>query len=312
MIHFTRINTKNYAGVQDQIFGLIQMHLPEGSWTDSNEYVEGALNFSIFTNKKSDVLMSHGVADKNYHFRKHPEDRSLRLNHTQGRTDLLVPGPWLQRRIAKSKHLNYDETTVHVVGWPRLDPFFSDGVKVTASASDTSRRKRVLWAPTHDFVRRGDGEERLSSYPAFEPFFEKLSENYDTAVSLHPRNRKDKAPTGMALADADVVITDFGTMVYEAVALGKQVIFPTWIVGQKLKKYNKRSAENVIFLEEIGLHAHSFEEMCEMIDSGTTMDERANAFFEDYLPAATYGNSGKLVAEVLMRLAQNTHTTTRS
>lgn len=303
MIHFNLTDSRNYHSVQNQLLDLIKVHLPEGAWTEGHGYVDGKLNFSLFIHQKSDVLMSHGAADKNYHFRKDPEDKTLRLSHTLGRTDLLVPGPWMKRRLSKSRHLNFDENSVHIVGWPRLDPFFNNRRPAAEDPAPQPRRKRILWAPTHDFIKPGPEEGRLSSYPDFQPFFDKLSETYDAAVSLHPRNRKEKTPTGMALMDADVVVTDFGTMVYEAVALGKQVIFPHWLIGERLKTYITNSAENVIFQKEFGLHAHSFDEMRDMIESGRQMDERARAFFEDYLPPETYGKSGKMIADVLLHLA---------
>ena len=53
-----------------------------------------------------------------------------------------------------------------------------------------------------------------------------FEEHFDFEVSLHPRNRKDKRPTTYGILDCDYVISDFGTMVYEAWALGKPVIFP--------------------------------------------------------------------------------------
>ncbi|MGH1354057.1 MAG: CDP-glycerol glycerophosphotransferase family protein [Thalassovita sp.] len=301
MIHFNKTNSKNYAQVQTQILGSISKHFPEGGWSESFEYEEGKLNFSLFINQKSDVLMSHGAADKNYHWRKDPDVEGGRLNHSLERKHLFVPGPWLKRRIVESAHLDFNEDQVHAIGWPRLDQLIEDQKALEADQVEGAQKK-VLWAPTHDFARRGKKQVSLSSYPKFEKFIPKLEKHYSVSTSLHPRNRKEKNPTVHSLVESDVVITDFGTMVYEAVALGKQVIYPDWIVGEPITRHLKNSAENAIFKEQFGLHANSFKEMRAMIDSEQKIDERSQAFFDDFLPPETYGVSGKLIADTLMQI----------
>jgi hypothetical protein len=64
-----------------------------------------------------------------------------------------------------------------------------------------------------------------------------------------------------------VVISDFGTMVYEAWALGKPVIFPRWAMDvETLINRNPLSAESYIYRNRIGLHPESLEEMQTMLD----------------------------------------------
>jgi hypothetical protein len=306
VIHFKLTTSRNYKGVQDQLLGLIKKHLPAAAWTESEQYRKGALNFSLFIEQKSDVLMSHGAADKNYHFRKGKNGRgAARLNHTLGRKHLLVPGPWLKRRITSSKVLAFSAAQVHVVGWPRLDLLFEelDAHEKSLSQVAGQCRKRILWAPTHDYYRQGTDDVSLSSYPEFEDYLPKLSERFDVGVSIHPRNRSDKTPTQSSLVEADVVISDFGTMVYEAIALGKQVIFPSWIIGDRIRQHLKHSAEHRIYSEKLGLHAESFEHLLEMIDAGTKLDARSREFFDDFLPPATYRRSGQLIADFLLKTA---------
>ncbi len=294
-----------YHGVQEQIWGSISRHLPRRSWTSSpRKYVPGALNFSLFINLDSDVLMSHGVADKNYLWRKSDDgERALTRGH---RTDVLVPGPMLQRRVTKSKVLAIDGDHVHSVGWPRLDLLLARQAQVRSRLRRRGRRRlRVLWAPTHDFVKKGDGEVTLSSYPAFEEYLEPLRKHFDVEVSEHPRNRgkgNSRRPTTDQLVDADVVISDFGTMVYEAWALGKQVIFPHWINGEALTHAHRRAAENTIYTERIGLHADSFDELVEMIQERREPDPRLEKFLADYLDPRYRGTSGKRIADLLLRL----------
>lgn len=303
MIHFNLTNSKNYAGVQSQILNAIKSRLPDESWTESEEYNEGALNFSLFINQKSDVLMSHGAADKNYHFRKDLTDQTKRMNHTMGRKHLFVPGDFLKNRLVTSPLLNFGADQVHAVGWPRLDHLLAEQ-KLYDQKPKMREKKVVLWAPTHDFARRGKNEVSLSSYPEFESFYEKMSDKYEMLQSLHPRNRKDKAPTGNALVEADVVITDFGTMVYEAIALGKQVIFPSWIIGDPIRKFIKNSTEHTIFSQGYGLHANSYKHLCEMIEDQAELDDSSKQFFDSYIGPHTYGASSEMTANLLLKLAE--------
>ena len=101
---------------------------------------------------------------------------------------------------------------------------------------------------------------------------------------------------------ADYVISDFGTIVYEAWALGKPVIFPSWIIGDRIQRYLPRTAEAKIFNRGIGLHANSIDEVIDFIDSGAGIDNKVETFLEDYLPARYRGVSSQRVAQVLEEL----------
>lgn len=294
-----------YHGVHQQIWATIARHLPRRSWSSAGrDYVPGALNFSLFINLDSDVLMSHGVADKNYLWRKTEDGgRALTAGH---RTDVLVPGPMLQRRVTRSKVLTLDADHVHSVGWPRLDLLLARESQLRTRLRRRGRRRtRVLWAPTHDFVKKGEEQFTISSFPAFQEYLEPLREHFDVEVSEHPRNRgvgNSKRPTTDQLIDADVVISDFGTMVYEAWALGKQVIFPYWINGEALTRAHRRAAENTIYTERLGLHADSFDELVAMIHERREPDPRLAKFLDDYLDPRYRGSSGKRIADLLLRL----------
>ncbi|WP_177172746.1 CatB-related O-acetyltransferase [Loktanella sp. DSM 29012] len=144
----------------------------------------------------------------------------------------------------------------------------------------------------------------MSSYPGFEPYAEKLAETYDVEVSLHPRNRTQKRPTDDALIDCDIVITDFGTMVYEAIALGKHVIFPSWLIADEmLRRMNPDSAEFKIFDQRIGMHADSFEHLQELVAQCAGTTPTPHPFYADFLDPNTFGRSGKVIARKLMKLA---------
>jgi hypothetical protein len=130
-----------------------------------------------------------------------------------------------------------------------------------------------------------------------------FEKHFDLSVSLHPRNRKNKQPTQLSLLDCDYVISDFGTIVYEAWALGKPVVFPHWLIGDRIKRHLGQSAEAFIFHERLGFHAASPQQTIDLVMSGAGIDARATAFMDDYLEPAYAGRSGERVAALLESLS---------
>jgi UDP-N-acetylglucosamine 2-epimerase len=298
MINFLRTSSANYALVQEHILGLIKAHLAPDEYSETvGRRRPGALNFSLFIDTRPDVLMSHGVADKNYFWRK--DDNGNRLA-----ADIkccLVPGAWLRRRIANHKALPHTDETIYQVGWPRLDALLR--MQAEYEAQPKAPRPKVLWAPSHDNVRRGPEQATMSSYPAFLDELARLEKHADVVTSLHPRNREQKQPTVEQLIEADVVISDFGTMLYEAWALGKPVIFPDWIVREPILEFQKGgAAEKHIYRENIGIHAASMDALIEAVHTQRQVDEKARAFIDDYIDPQYRGSSAKRVADVLREL----------
>ena len=299
-INLVHTASANYAGVQDQILGAVTRHLEPGAFsTTVGAKAPGSLNFSLFILQPTDVLMSHCLADKNYFFRKDADGERIsnRLSH------LLVPGEWLKRRILKAKNLDVRPDQVHVVGWPRLDALFAAQRQRAAAGHEPGRRPRVLWAPTHDYARRGENRDSLSSYPELLEHVPMLEKHVDLSISLHPRNRTDKQPTQHSLVDCDYVISDFGTIVYEAWALGKPVIFPHWLIGDRITEHLGASAESHVFSQRLGLHADSPQQMVDFIRDGAGIDRRTTRFIDDYLARQYDGTSGARVASLLQSLA---------
>ena len=301
-INLVHTSSKNYAAIQQQILGAITKHLgPQEYSTTVGKRAPGSLNFSLFIRMPADVVMSHGVADKNYFLRKDADGERIsnRLEH------VLVPGEWLKRRLLKRKDLKLGRKQIHVVGWPRLDILLATQQAMPVDPPRApGARPKVLWAPTHDYAQRGEDNDSTSSYPdllEFAPLFEK---HFDFATSLHPRNRTNKQPTHLSLLDCDYVISDFGTLVYEAWALGKPVIFPHWLIGDRIKGHLGESAEAFIFHERLGLHADSPQEMVDLVMDGAGIDKRTSSFLDDWLEPRYAGRSGERVAALLRSLSE--------
>ena len=298
-VNFSRSLSANYAQIQDEIGGAVFRHLPAGAVTSTDRaYREGALNLTLFIRDHADVILSHGLADKRYFLRREEDgSRERMINRYR---HVLVPGEWAKDRLLGATDVSLRPEQVHVVGWPRLDLLIEQQAAYDAADVDRSeRRPRVLWAPTHDFRKRGPEQRSTSSYPEFTKHLPALEEHFDVQVSLHPRNREEKRPTSQQLLWADYVVSDFGTMVYEAWALGKPVVFPYWIMGDLIVRYLKGSAEAQIFAERIGYHADSIEELVAMLREEPRIESEVTAFMDHYLDPTSLGCSGKRTARLL-------------
>jgi len=297
----------NYKHVQSNLIAEISKHIPEGYYSETvgkNVRREDTINLSLFIHQYSDVLMSHGAADKNYLFMRDDETGKRLLNDF---LHVLVPGDWLKERLLKAKTITLTEEQIHVVGWPRIEYLLNLREESISEGDGICSKRRVLWAPTHNYRKRGGEQKSTSSYPDFKRFTSVMKQKYDYEISLHPRNRFLKRPTGEQLVRADVVISDFGTLVYEAWALGIPVVFPRWILGNRIIKYNKGSAEAYIFENNIGLYADSIEELLEMTDTAVGIGSEVQEFMSRYLPKRLDTCSGEVIAELLGKLRSNEH-----
>lgn len=296
-INFRKQVNKSYLQVQDNINQSICRHLLDDEHSNTKCFKPGCLNISYFIRHEADVLMSHGVADKNYLSMRNSGERMVnKFQH------ILVPGPWLKNKILNLQGCELNADQIHVVGWPRLDSLYRERTFYLERQKQSSP-VRVLWAPTHDRRKRGIEKESTSSFPEFALYEKDMKSKYDYSVSVHPRNRDLKAPTSSSLVESDYVISDFGTMVYEAWALGIPVIFPRWILKDKITTYIKGSAEAFIFENNIGLHANSIEEVHMFIEQGYGIGDEVKQFMEDYLPEKYLGCSGEAIANLLRTLS---------
>lgn len=296
-VNLVGVGSANYAQVEREITGAVFRHLPARRIRSTvRTYDPSALNFTLFAREHADVLMSHGLADKRYFWMRDPETGERYINRFE---HVLVPGEWLRHKLLASRKIRLRSEQIHVVGWPRLDTLLARHTTATPAVR-AGRRPRVLWAPTHDHRKR-DGRS-TSSYPDFERHLPRLAEVADVEVSVHPRNRADKRPTQELLLWADYVVSDFGTMVYEAWALGTPVIFPRWILEDRVIEYLPHSAEAYIFSHDIGLHPRSMDELVEQVVTGAPIDGAVTEFLADYLDPSSYGESGRRAAAVLETL----------
>jgi hypothetical protein len=321
-INFVWQHHRNYAYIQEQIFELIEAHLPVGTVVHTvGDAVEGSLSLTLFIRQSreeiaatpADIVMAHGIADKRYLFIVGSDGLPL-VNRFKY---VFVPGAWHVNRLVEGRYrrnpkyqLTLQDNQIRKVGWLRLDPMIA---ATNRGATKTHRRLKVLWAPTHNTISTSDSELSPSSFPAFKKHLPWLYFKFKTEVSLHPRNRGTKTPTTEKLMSCDVVISDFGTMVFESWALGKPVIFPRWCIDVRtLIERNPLSAEAYIYRNRIGLHPDSPREMHRILRDinqkrrkDTTYDTRGNRvaeFIDHYIDPEHRGLDAERTANELISI----------
>ena len=296
IINFIKHGSPNYIAVDEQLRELIINQLDGFNYSIEGSNVNDCLNISFFIRDEPDVLMSHGLVDKNY-FWINDDNGDKYVNRLKA---ILVPGNWHKDRLLKSKKITLTNDQIHIVGWPRID-FLREKQKnvFTPKISDEIK---ICWAPTHDFRKHGEESESTSSYPAFERYAKELENLWRVSYALHPRNSLDKQPTVDKLLASNVVISDFGTLVYEAWALGKPVIFPRWILKDRIISGLPNSAEAFIMKNKIGYHPESFNELIDIIRRGPVITPDVDNFMKNYLDNYQDGISAKKVVNALIKI----------
>jgi hypothetical protein len=236
-----------------------------------------------------DVFYSHGIGDKNYWTADKIEDYSY----------VMVPGPAWKERIEAGGF----EGEIFVTGYTKLDPVFW---------GEYQKQKRdkpyVVWAPTHGYNYRHKGR---SSYPWCVDLINEIPEEYETCLAMHPTTRMNAKQNHdislQELVDADVVIADAGSTLYEAWILGKPVIFPDWLCKNDVLAHFKSDPGNLeyqIYEKGIGYHAKDMAHLVELIDVALNkgMQQQEQEFIESICPEHTRGKAGDNCAAVLKGL----------
>lgn len=279
-INFCTAEGGPYSGILDSLIDPIQHHLPESKRL--NRVIPGAINVTFFVgSKRRQVFIPHGIADKNYR-----NANKLKLFNY-----VVVSGyAWVNRLVNQGFPLS----RIFVGGYTKLDPLFQGKYK------KTSRTKPlILYAPTHGAV------QEVSLHGRFEKEIGKLRRYYRVFKAPHPTQNVDGSVTMKALLDADVVISDAGSLLYEAWALDKPVVFPSWLLKKGVLNRFPGSFEDQIYREEIGYHAWDSTNLLDCVKQAylNGIDDRAKDFIEGIFPQSLRGCSGWETANFLRRIA---------
>lgn len=236
-----------------------------------------------------DIFMSHGIADKNYWIGSHIKDFKF----------AFVPGIAWYNRMRKTGY----KGEIFINGYTKLDPLINDLKK------ESSDKPFILWAPTHGYTGKDKGR---SSYPQCLTLIDEISKDYKTKIALHPTSKvnsgEKQTPTLIDLLNADVVIADAGSTLYEAWILGKPVVFPDWICKKDVLNHFKKDPDNFeykIYNDGIGYHAKDIKEMNKMIEIALNkgMRDQEKEFIETIYPQKLRGKSGEITSYHLKEIA---------
>lgn len=226
-----------------------------------------ALNVRFWTNYDRDVFCNHGISDKNY--RNAASVRQFPY--------IFHSGPYWQRRYLEQ---GIPAHQLRQVGYTKMDPLFAM----------VQERHTVLWAPTWAVLWQSAYDE-LARYLA----------HLGVESSPHCLDKPNHV-TLSELVDADVVIADGGSTIYEAWALGKPVVFPDFAVEGLI---SPGSLEEHIYRNQIGYHATDPADLERTIETarerGITQAEVD--LIDDVFPPELRGTSAQAHADALAEIA---------
>jgi len=284
-INFLSNENGLYARVLDSLIDPILKYLPNAT---KGKFLEGQINVRFFreTLPQKGIFMSHGLADKNWRD----------AGKVDGFDYVFVSGYLWKEKMIKQ---GLPEKKVLVNGFTKLDPLFQDKIRI----KNNDNKIRVLYAPTHN-AKETTGNH-VSSYPRFKTYLNEIPGDIELINSYHPAN-SNKDITFDLFKLADAVISDCSSVLYEAWALGIPVIFPDWLVKETILKRFKGSFEDRIYSEGIGYHAQNIDEIWELVRTAKNqgMDSITKDFIEGIFPTELRGNSGKVTAQILLKLAE--------
>jgi hypothetical protein len=291
-----------YCHVIESLSNPIIKNLPEKSYGYSDIPLK-KINIRYFSSMRinqqgkcpvgpRDIFYSHGIADKNYWIGKRIRDYKY----------AFVPGPAWEKRMRNTGF----EGEIFQVGYTKLDPLLN------GKYEKTKRKKPyIVWAPTHGYNNKNRGR---SSYPQCMQLINEIPKNYETKLALHPTSKLHNSikhvPTLIELLDADVVIADGGSTIYEAWILGKPVILPFWLCAKSVLnefEHDKENFEYQIYSKRIGYHAKDMKHLMQLIEKALQdgMKDEEKAFIEQIYPSKIRGKAGELAAKALLDIEKS-------
>jgi hypothetical protein len=245
---------------------------------------------------RESVGVSHGIASKTYV-----------SSHYRFFRHVIIPG---QAHWDELRRVRFPARKINVLGYPKLDLLFRGEVDGSGVFGEDGRI-RVLYAPTHE-----GGSERNSrptapgsqatSWNQRDEVLALLDEDvFDVVTAPHPRHHPAGKATFAEYVNADVVIADGGSTIYEALVLGKPVVLPSWLTRERNEtRAVGRTLESRVYREGIGYHVDDPRGFADSVRRAAEQGQREKdvAFAETVVAPEHRGVGGKRWAEFLAGL----------
>jgi len=287
----------SYGNILKAFIDPIIANLNESEYTISKTTMSKAVNVIFFTEEKIfekigakgdnriNVFITHGIADKNWRTAKATE----KFNY------VFVTGDAWKKKLIDN---GMSKEKIYVGGYSRMDNIFN--MKDTYKKQNNNGKKTILFAPTHN--------ASVTTYGKLDNVINVLKQDYNVLISEHPYNKKNKKVTNNEFLEADIIVGDFGSSMYEGWALGKPSVLADWIMKNGIHQQYKGSFEDYIYQNGIGYHAMNEKHFIDLIHNasknGITSTEIN--FIDGIFNKDLRGNSGKITAEMLREI-RNKH-----
>lgn len=236
-----------------------------------------------------------------------PSPRSLTHRNY---TDTIVSSESIRENYAEA--FKMDISHVHAIGIPRTDVFFDDAYKIKIRNQFYSvypklkGKKIVLFAPTF----RGNGIKTAYydfSWLSFDKIEEELKEEYVFLIKMHPFIKdkalireenefyidlSDEREINDLLFVADVLVTDYSSVIFEAALLNLKTVFfvPDMEEYVSTRDFYYRF-EDYVF----GNIAKTDDELVEAICRGNNDDKKLQKFKDRFCDACDGKSSERFV-----------------
>ena len=231
--------------------------------------------------KSINVFMTHGIADKNWR----DASKVNKFDYVFVSGDL-----WVEKLV--NQGLCNDK--IKLGGYTRLDKLCRN--KDSYIKSIDNGKKTILFAPTHN--------TSVTSYDKFDDIIAKIKDKYNIIISEHPYNKTVKKVTSTQFLEADVIVGDFGSSMYEGWTLGKPAVLPDWLVKDDILEKYPTSFEAQIYRDGIGYHAKDEKEFIKLIEKACLygITQKEIDFIDGIFNKDLRGNGGKVTGDILKEL----------
>lgn len=219
-------------------------------------------------------------------------------------TLVTVSSNLCQSIYAKAFHL--PESAVLPLGISRTDGYFNETYKQRCQElfhlhyPKAKGKKVLLWAPT---FRGNAGRPVVEGLEAVEELKEKLGNQWYVMIQLHPHlQKKTTKETGAMTTEellvcADVVMTDYSSILFDGMLMGKPVV----LFAPDKQQYLKHRGLYLDYNRIPAVHVRDQSELVYAVKSALTDVQDTRQFCEEYVGACDGNATWRIIQHVFNR-----------